>query len=191
MASSTPWLARAISAGVSHLQSFPHECLCLHPSSVEFGPARWSQRTSLLSQSSGIAIELRERSRRQAFCLEIKLNVTQIALPLALVAIPRWDAIPRVFFLTHVAVLSVLHCTHLAGSATSCCAARFFTRRSRSVYSEHPVSERCLRSAAAHPRDLSAAVQRPGSELPCSGWQFLSSTTLDDCRKSTTPNLAR
>ena len=47
-----------------------------------------------LSQSSGIAIELRERSRRQAFLSQIKLNVTQIALPLALVAIPRWDAIP-------------------------------------------------------------------------------------------------
>ena len=94
------------------------------------------------------------------FCLEIKLNVTQIALPLALVANPRWDAIPWVLFLTHVAGLSVLHCTGLAGSAASCCAdcaARFLTRRPRSVCSEHPVSERCPGSAAAHRRDLGAA----------------------------------
>ena len=61
-----PWLCRAISARVSHLRSFPHECLCLYPLSDEFDQARWSQRTFLISLSDGIAVELRERSLRQA-----------------------------------------------------------------------------------------------------------------------------
>ena len=52
------------SAGVAHLQSFPHECLCFYPLSVEFGQARRSQRIAEPSLSNGIAIELRERSLR-------------------------------------------------------------------------------------------------------------------------------
>ena len=61
-----PWLSRAIFACISHLRSFLHEYLCLYPLSDEFGQARWSQRISVLSLSNGIAIELRERSLRQA-----------------------------------------------------------------------------------------------------------------------------
>ena len=79
----------------------------------------------------------------------------------------------------------MLCCTDLAGSASSgCadCAARFLTRRSRSVCSEHPVSERC---------PPSAAVQWAGSELLCSGWQFLSTATQEDCRSSATPQNCR
>ena len=37
-----------------------------HSPVASFGPARWSQRTFLLSLLDGIAIELRERSPRQA-----------------------------------------------------------------------------------------------------------------------------
>ena len=40
--------------------------------------------------------------------LKIKLDVAQMALPLALVAVPRWDAIPKVCVFTYVAVLTVL-----------------------------------------------------------------------------------
>ena len=65
--SSTCLLLRGIHAhGSLQPRSFPHECLCLYPLSDDFGQARWSQRTFLQSLSDGIAVELRERSLRQA-----------------------------------------------------------------------------------------------------------------------------
>ena len=68
--------------------------LCLYPLSDEFDQARWSQRTFLLSLSDGMATELRERSLRQASPSADRADITQVALPWALVAVSRWDSIP-------------------------------------------------------------------------------------------------
>ena len=60
------WTCRFFVASSILMAFTPAISLCLHPSSVEFGQARWSQHTSELSLSNGKAIEHRERSPRQA-----------------------------------------------------------------------------------------------------------------------------
>ena len=110
-----PWLARAIPATVSHLRSFPRECLCLHPSSVEFGPARWSQRISELSRSSGIAIELREGSLRQASLSQDKARRHGDSASIGACRRPTLGRDPMNVFLHSCC------CADCAGAATSCC----------------------------------------------------------------------
>ena len=88
--------------GSLELRSFPHECLCLYPLSDEFDWARWSQGIFLLSLSDGTAVELREKSLRQAS-------------PFRDEVVPRWHSIPCVLVFTHV------RCADCAGAATSCC----------------------------------------------------------------------
>ena len=63
---------------------------------------------------------------------EMQLDISKIALPLALVVVPRWGLDPK---------CACLHsCADCAGAATSC-STLLDARRSRSVCPEHAVSE--------------------------------------------------
>ena len=108
--------------GSLELRSFPHECLCLYPLSDEFDWARWSQRTFLLSLSDGTAVELREKSLRQAS--------------------PRfhWRLSPSHAGTRYHVCFSSLMFAVLMVLALRPAAARFWTRRLRSVCPVHSVS---------------------------------------------------
>ena len=103
---------------------------------------------------------------------KMKLDVSQRALPLALVAVPRWDSIPCVLVFTHV------RCADGAGAATSCC-----TFLDAAVTKRLPcalgLTVQCPRSAAAHRRDSQSAAD---SDL-----RVLSAATQEAARSSATP----
>ena len=102
--------------GSLELRSFPHECLCLYPLSDEFDQARWSQRTFLLSLSDGSAVELREKSLRQAspFRDEGRRHASSASIGACRRPTLGLDNIDVCVF-THV------RCADGVGSATSCC----------------------------------------------------------------------
>ena len=103
---------------------------------------------------------------------EIKLDVSQMALPLALVAVPRWDSITLMCVFTHV------RCADCAGSATSCC-----TLPDAAVAKRLPcalgLTVQCPRSAAAHQRDSQSAAD---SDL-----RVLNGAIQEAARSSATP----
>ena len=103
---------------------------------------------------------------------EMQLDISQIAPPLALVAVPRCDSIPSVLVFTHV------RCADCAGSATSCC-----TLLDAAVTKRLPCAlgftVQCPRSAAAHQRDSQSAAD---SDL-----RVLSAAIQEAARSSATP----
>ena len=103
---------------------------------------------------------------------EIELDVTQVVIPLALVAVPRWDSIPCVLVFSHV------RCAGCAGAATSCCTlldAAVAKRLLRAL----GLRAQCPRSAAAHRRDSQSAAD--------SDFWVLNSATEEAVRSSVTP----
>ena len=103
---------------------------------------------------------------------EVQLDISQMALPLALVAVPRWHSIPCVLVFTHV------RCADCAGSATSCC-----TLLDAAVTKRLPCAlgftVQCPRSSAAHLRGSQSAAD---SDL-----RVLSAAIREAARSSATP----
>ena len=125
-------------------------------------------------------------------CFEIKLDISHIALPLALVTVPRWDSDPREFVLAHVC------CAVSVGTATSCFSlldSAIHKATVLSTQSQSTLSPELGGSAAGLSEFGDSDSQflselgdfRGSSELSCSGLQFLSSATQEDFRSSATP----